>query len=87
MDIFLIAVVAGAVAVLLMMMWTVGALFDYIAGRVPRAPRWLADNGLEWIFRLAIEPHRMWRRYLLGNPAFLRMVAEEARTRRRNRAA
>jgi N-acetylglucosaminyldiphosphoundecaprenol N-acetyl-beta-D-mannosaminyltransferase len=65
-------------------LWTVGALFDYIAGRVPRAPRWLADNGLEWIFRLAIEPHRMWRRYLLGNPAFLWMVAEEARTRRRN---
>ena len=68
-------------------LWSVGALFDYLAGRVPRAPRWLADNGLEWIFRLAIEPHRMWRRYLLGNPAFLRMVAEEARTRRRNRAA
>ncbi len=40
-------------------LWTVGALFDYIAGRVPRAPRWLADNGLEWIFRLTIEPHRM----------------------------
>jgi N-acetylglucosaminyldiphosphoundecaprenol N-acetyl-beta-D-mannosaminyltransferase len=68
-------------------LWTVGALFDYIAGRVPRAPRWLADNGLEWIFRLAIEPHRMWRRYLLGNPAFLWMVAEEARARRRNGAA
>jgi N-acetylglucosaminyldiphosphoundecaprenol N-acetyl-beta-D-mannosaminyltransferase len=68
-------------------LWTVGALFDYIAGRVPRAPRWLADNGLEWIFRLAIEPHRMWRRYLLGNPAFLWMVAEETRTRRRNGAA
>jgi N-acetylglucosaminyldiphosphoundecaprenol N-acetyl-beta-D-mannosaminyltransferase len=65
-------------------LWTVGALFDYIAGRVPRAPRWLADNGLEWIFRLAIEPHRMWRRYLLGNPAFLWMVAEEARARRHN---
>jgi N-acetylglucosaminyldiphosphoundecaprenol N-acetyl-beta-D-mannosaminyltransferase len=46
--------------------WTVGALFDYISGRIPPAPRWLADNGLEWISRLAIEPHRMWRRYLLG---------------------
>jgi N-acetylglucosaminyldiphosphoundecaprenol N-acetyl-beta-D-mannosaminyltransferase len=67
-------------------LWTVGALFDYIAGRVPRAPHWLADNGLEWIFRLAIEPHRMWRRYLLGNPAFLWMVAEEAQARRRNGA-
>ena len=51
--------------------WTVGALFDYVSGRVPRAPHWIADNGLEWIFRLAVEPRRMWRRYLLGNPAFL----------------
>jgi N-acetylglucosaminyldiphosphoundecaprenol N-acetyl-beta-D-mannosaminyltransferase len=59
--------------------WTVGALFDYVSGHVPRAPRWLADNGLEWIFRLAIEPQRMWRRYLLGNPIFLKRVADEAR--------
>ena len=63
-------------------LWTVGALLDYIAGRVPRAPRWLADNGLEWIFRLAVEPHRMWKRYLLGNPAFLSRVMNE-RTRAR----
>jgi N-acetylglucosaminyldiphosphoundecaprenol N-acetyl-beta-D-mannosaminyltransferase len=59
--------------------WTVGALFDYVSGRMPRAPRWLADNGLEWIFRLAIEPQRMWRRYLLGNPVFLSRVLSEAR--------
>lgn len=59
--------------------WTVGALFDYMAGRVPRAPHLLADNGLEWIFRLAVEPRRMWRRYLLGNPAFLRRVLAERR--------
>jgi N-acetylglucosaminyldiphosphoundecaprenol N-acetyl-beta-D-mannosaminyltransferase len=59
--------------------WTVGALFDYVSGHVPRAPRWLADNGLEWIFRLAIEPTRMWRRYLIGNPIFLTRVAREAR--------
>jgi N-acetylglucosaminyldiphosphoundecaprenol N-acetyl-beta-D-mannosaminyltransferase len=63
-------------------LWTVGALFDYLSGRVPRAPRWLADNGLEWIFRLAIEPQRMWRRYLLGNPAFLTRVMGEARHHR-----
>jgi N-acetylglucosaminyldiphosphoundecaprenol N-acetyl-beta-D-mannosaminyltransferase len=61
--------------------WTVGALFDYVSGHTPRAPRWLADNGLEWIFRLAIEPRRMWRRYLLGNPAFLGKVLTEARRR------
>jgi N-acetylglucosaminyldiphosphoundecaprenol N-acetyl-beta-D-mannosaminyltransferase len=59
--------------------WTVGALFDYVSGRVPRAPHWLADNGLEWIFRLAIEPQRMWRRYLLGNPVFLRRVMQSAK--------
>ncbi len=61
--------------------WTVGALFDYLSGRTPRAPHWLSDNGLEWIFRLAIEPRRMWRRYLLGNPAFLRRVWRERRER------
>ena len=59
--------------------WTVGALFDIVSGHTPRAPRWLADNGLEWIFRLAIEPQRMWRRYLLGNPVFLRRVLTEAK--------
>lgn len=61
--------------------WTVGALFDYVSGHTPRAPRWLADNGWEWIFRLAIEPQRMWRRYLLGNPVFLSRVLAEARAR------
>jgi N-acetylglucosaminyldiphosphoundecaprenol N-acetyl-beta-D-mannosaminyltransferase len=59
--------------------WTVGALFDYLSGHTPRAPRWLADNGLEWIFRLAIEPQRMWRRYLIGNPVFLSRVMTEAK--------
>jgi N-acetylglucosaminyldiphosphoundecaprenol N-acetyl-beta-D-mannosaminyltransferase len=54
--------------------WTVGALLDIVSGRVPRAPHWLADNGFEWIFRLAIEPGRMWRRYLLGNPVFISRV-------------
>ena len=58
--------------------WTVGALFGYVSGRTPRAPRWVADHGLEWSFRLAIEPQRMWRRYLLGNPVFLRRVLAEA---------
>jgi N-acetylglucosaminyldiphosphoundecaprenol N-acetyl-beta-D-mannosaminyltransferase len=67
-------------------LWTVGALFDYLAGRVPRAPRWLADNGFEWVFRLVIEPHRMWRRYLLGNPVFLSRVLSEARRDRSARS-
>jgi len=64
-------------------LWTVGALFDFVSGRVPRAPASLADNGLEWIFRLAIEPGRMWRRYLVGNPVFLSRVVAQARQRRR----
>ena len=63
-------------------LWTVGALFDYVSGRVPRAPGWLSDNGLEWIFRLGVEPQRMWRRYLLGNPVFLSRVIAEQRARR-----
>jgi N-acetylglucosaminyldiphosphoundecaprenol N-acetyl-beta-D-mannosaminyltransferase len=62
-------------------LWTVGALFDVVSGKVPRAPSWLADNGLEWIFRLAIEPGRMWRRYLLGNPVFVHRVLSQARER------
>ena len=62
--------------------WTVGALFGYVAGRTPRAPRWLADHGFEWSFRLAVEPQRMWRRYLLGNPVFLKRVLSEARHQR-----
>jgi N-acetylglucosaminyldiphosphoundecaprenol N-acetyl-beta-D-mannosaminyltransferase len=60
-------------------LWTVGALFDYVSGRVPRAPGWLSDNGLEWIFRLGVEPQRMWRRYLIGNPMFLGRVLSETR--------
>ncbi|HEX4344607.1 MAG TPA: WecB/TagA/CpsF family glycosyltransferase [Solirubrobacteraceae bacterium] len=65
-------------------LWTVGALFDFVSGRVPRAPASLADNGLEWIFRLAIEPQRMWRRYLVGNPVFLSRVVTLARQRHRH---
>ena len=63
-------------------LWTVGALFDYVSGRTPRAPGYLADNGLEWIFRLAVEPQRMWRRYLLGNPVFVSRVMAQARARK-----
>jgi len=47
-----------------------GALFDYLSGELPRAPRWITDNGLEWLARLVIEPRRLWKRYLIGNPLF-----------------
>lgn len=49
----------------------VGGLFDFYSGRIPRAPMWMRRSGLEWIYRLRQEPSRMWRRYVLGNPAFL----------------
>lgn len=49
----------------------VGAAFDFIAGEVPQAPAWMQGAGLEWLFRLGSEPRRLWRRYLLGNPAFV----------------
>ncbi|MEM7300873.1 MAG: WecB/TagA/CpsF family glycosyltransferase [Pseudomonadota bacterium] len=52
----------------------VGALFDFIAGRVTRAPEWVRRFRLEWIYRLCLEPGRLWRRYILGNPRFLLRV-------------
>ena len=48
----------------------VGAAFDFLAGAKPQAPVWLQDHGLEWAFRLACEPRRLWRRYLVGNAVF-----------------
>jgi N-acetylglucosaminyldiphosphoundecaprenol N-acetyl-beta-D-mannosaminyltransferase len=50
---------------------TGGAVFDYISGELNRAPRWMTDNGLEWLGRLAIEPGRLWTRYIIGNPKFI----------------
>lgn len=49
----------------------VGAAFDFITGRMRRAPRWVQRAGFEWFFRLIQEPRRMWRRYILGNAEFL----------------
>jgi len=49
----------------------VGAFFDYQAGAVVRAPRWMTDHGLEWLGRLLIEPRRLGKRYLLENPLFI----------------
>jgi N-acetylglucosaminyldiphosphoundecaprenol N-acetyl-beta-D-mannosaminyltransferase len=49
----------------------VGAAFDFHTGNVAQAPHWIQQAGLEWLFRLAHEPRRLWRRYLLDNPRFL----------------
>ena len=49
----------------------VGAAFDFHTGRVRQAPRWMQRSGLEWLFRLACEPRRLWKRYLKNNPLFV----------------
>ena len=49
----------------------VGAAFDFLSGRKRQAPRWLQRSGFEWLFRLATEPRRLWRRYLINNTVFL----------------
>jgi N-acetylglucosaminyldiphosphoundecaprenol N-acetyl-beta-D-mannosaminyltransferase len=55
----------------------VGAAFDFVAGTVPRAPGWMRRSGLEWVHRLASEPRRLWRRYLVGNPMFVSGVVRD----------
>ena len=50
---------------------TIGAVFDFFAGTVERAPMWWQRHGLEWLYRLLKEPKRMWRRYIIGNALFL----------------
>jgi exopolysaccharide biosynthesis WecB/TagA/CpsF family protein len=57
----------------------VGALFDYLAGRVPRAPGWVLRLRAEWLFRLLVEPRRLWRRYVMGNPRFVWRVISSRR--------
>jgi exopolysaccharide biosynthesis WecB/TagA/CpsF family protein len=52
-----------------------GAILDFIAGRVTRAPLWIRSVGLEWAFRLALEPRRLWSRYMVGNVVFLARLA------------
>jgi N-acetylglucosaminyldiphosphoundecaprenol N-acetyl-beta-D-mannosaminyltransferase len=60
----------------------VGGTFDVFAGRVKRAPRWMQRAGLEWFFRLAQEPRRMWKRYLVGNSRFIALVVRDLVARR-----
>jgi len=54
-----------------------GAAFDLNSGRVKRAPRWMREHGLEWLWRLLMEPRRLWRRYLIGGAEFIWCVALE----------
>jgi N-acetylglucosaminyldiphosphoundecaprenol N-acetyl-beta-D-mannosaminyltransferase len=55
----------------------VGAAFDFHAGLIPQAPAWLQRHGMEWAFRLAHEPRRLWRRYLTYNPRFVAGFARQ----------
>ncbi|RWM06726.1 WecB/TagA/CpsF family glycosyltransferase [Mesorhizobium sp.] len=55
----------------------VGALLDFLSGTVPRAPLWMRRLRLEWLYRLWIEPGRLWRRYVVGNPLFLWRVFKQ----------
>jgi N-acetylglucosaminyldiphosphoundecaprenol N-acetyl-beta-D-mannosaminyltransferase len=58
------------------LMFGVGAAFDFISGEKRRAPRWIRGLGLEWAFRLATEPRRLWKRYLVYNSKFLFAIAK-----------
>lgn len=61
---------ANRAALQVPLVMSVGALFDYTAGVLPRPPQWMTDRGLEWLGRLFVEPGRLWRRYLFGIPLF-----------------
>ena len=63
----------------------VGAAFDFHAGLIPQAPSWMQQLGLEWAFRLAQEPRRLWRRYTRYNPRFVRDFGRQLITHRRQR--
>jgi N-acetylglucosaminyldiphosphoundecaprenol N-acetyl-beta-D-mannosaminyltransferase len=65
----------------------VGASFDFVIGRIARAPRWVSQAGLEWLFRLVREPRRLAHRYLVKDPRFLAVVARTARLPRAERVA
>lgn len=60
---------------------TIGAVFDFFAGTVKRAPQWWQEHSLEWLYRLLKEPKRMWRRYVIGNILFLNNIRKEKQGR------
>lgn len=61
---------------------TGGAALDYASGGLRRGPKFLTDNGFEWLARLLIEPRRLWRRYVIGNPVFIFRVLRQAARQR-----
>ena len=59
----------------------VGGSFDVVAGKTKRAPVWMQNAGMEWFYRFAQEPRRMWKRYLVGNSKFIYLVMKERFTK------
>lgn len=55
----------------------IGVSFELVAGMVTRAPVWMQKTGLEWFFRLIVEPGRLWKRYIIGNPLFILLVLRQ----------
>lgn len=55
----------------------IGAVFDFYAGTIKRAPRWMIMLGVEWLYRFMKEPRRMWHRYLIGNINFIYSIVKE----------
>jgi N-acetylglucosaminyldiphosphoundecaprenol N-acetyl-beta-D-mannosaminyltransferase len=55
----------------------IGGSFEMVGGITRRAPRWMQQLGLEWLFRLVVEPRRLWKRYLIGNAQFMAMVFKQ----------
>ncbi|MGP1383903.1 MAG: WecB/TagA/CpsF family glycosyltransferase [Thainema sp.] len=56
----------------------VGGLFDFVANRVPRAPQWVRQVGMEWLWRMLMEPTRLWQRYTIGNFKFMLLLLEDS---------
>lgn len=59
------------------LIWMCGGLFELLSGNRTRAPRWMAQSGLEWLYRLLQEPRRLWKRYLIGNPMFMVRILKQ----------
>jgi N-acetylglucosaminyldiphosphoundecaprenol N-acetyl-beta-D-mannosaminyltransferase len=60
-----------------------GAMHRVYTGRISRAPKWVTDNGFEWLYRFCMEPKKTWKRYLLGNPLFLYRIILNYRIKKR----
>ena len=65
----------------------VGAAFDFVAGTKRSSPDWVHRIGLEWLYRFVQEPRRLWRRYVVYGPLFIRLVLKQKFSRRNRRSA